>query len=321
MSVDNNNDSCNMVNSSFTGNLIETIKDVVDRKIYDCRYSPDGEYFAMISRLKLLLFSSNDSKLVKEFSHHKCMIHGVAFSKDNKFLATCSYDKKIFIYNLEDLDADHTELENDSFLCTIAFCPNDSKIIYSGDHNGFVKKWNIDSSNNNPVAEKKIHDKWIWRLAVSENGQRLITGSLDRTAKLIDVSDDEFNVLHTFSHDNHVRSVAFLPDSEKKIVACGDQSSKVKLWNMETGELVHQFDLEAEVYCLRFLSPKHLLVMSGDGYICCYELDNFGKYGEINCRISSYMYAFDVFVSSDKKQLAVGACEDLTIKIYGIDWS
>lgn len=64
-------------------------------------------------------------------------------------------------------------------------------------------------------------------------GDRVATGSFDKTAKLWDT--EKGTCLHTFAgHQNEVVTVAF--DPHKSLLATGSMDQTAKLWDLETGK-------------------------------------------------------------------------------------
>lgn len=80
------------------------------------------------------------------------------------------------------------------------------------------------------------HSDWVSDVAFSPDGSRLATTSLDRTAKIWDVTNGQ----ELFAFEEHSRaviSVAFSPDG--KILATGSENGFIILWNTETGAKIN----------------------------------------------------------------------------------
>eukprot|EP00792_Barthelona_sp_PAP020_P014185 TRINITY_DN9862_c0_g1_i1.p1 TRINITY_DN9862_c0_g1~~TRINITY_DN9862_c0_g1_i1.p1 ORF type:complete len:416 (-),score=93.63 TRINITY_DN9862_c0_g1_i1:309-1520(-) len=291
---------------------VKGIGDFLDAFMFDAKYSPDGRFLAIGSAGGAgYVLDVQTEKLHHVLSDHRSDIYGVAFSQDGKMLATCSWDNSIIIYNFADFSI-FTQLNNDCGFLQVCFshCCN---YLYSTDGNGTVKKWNVN--NSSVVLSKKIHSTQTWRLKLSLDNKYLLTGSDDKTAKVVDIQD--FSVVHSFGSDNAVRSIDFHPT--KKIVAIGDLSGKVKLYNLEDESVIYTFDFWGQPYCICFASPQILLGIAGNGYITLYDVESFQEIQKIHCNVD-YAY-FYCAISPNMTKLICGKCKDRPIKIYSIEHS
>jgi WD40 repeat protein len=82
--------------------------------------------------------------------------------------------------------------------------------------------------------------------AAATAGARLLaSASNDTTAAVWDVSDPRVpRLLHTLSHDEAVRTVAFSPDGALLATSCHDRT--VKLWRVADGALLHTLPAQAD---------------------------------------------------------------------------
>ena len=109
-------------------------------------------------------------------------------------------------------------------------------------------------------------------------------------------------------HTAHVNSVAFSPDS-KKLVS-GSQDKTVRLWNVETGELIHILQEHTNVVLSVAFSPDGNTIASGDDNRTIWVWDahtNQMRYKRR--RRLSYTYGSEVYslaFSPDSKILASG---------------
>ena len=72
------------------------------------------------------------------------------------------------------------------------------------------------------------HDDRVWSVAFSPDGSRIVTASLDRTARIWDAATaKEIAVLR--GHDYPVTSAAFSPDGSRIVTASVDEA--VRFWD------------------------------------------------------------------------------------------
>ncbi len=79
------------------------------------------------------------------------------------------------------------------------------------------------------------HTGAINSIAFSPDGNKIITGSSDGTAKLWDVST--MQVIHTLSHGSQVQSVDFSPTGNEVIT--GGRDAIARIWDVRNGEQLH----------------------------------------------------------------------------------
>eukprot|EP00792_Barthelona_sp_PAP020_P009059 TRINITY_DN3266_c1_g2_i3.p1 TRINITY_DN3266_c1_g2~~TRINITY_DN3266_c1_g2_i3.p1 ORF type:complete len:393 (-),score=69.81 TRINITY_DN3266_c1_g2_i3:56-1234(-) len=291
---------------------VNFIEEITFDYMYECKYSPNGKYFVIgKNNNDLLVFDVKTRELIHTLNDHPGSVFCVAFSANEQMLASCSVDNIIIIYSLPDFSI-IKRIDNQRYVYSICFslCSN---YLYSGDHDGKMRKFDIHKGVgglDSIVLESNIHSSWIWRMILSSDGKYLLTAGNDKTAKLLKASD--LSVLQTFNHSAPIRGISF--NLVKRIVATGGVSNEVKIWNIDTGSVIHSFDIGGMVFRLNFLTPHILFVMSGNGYITLYNADNFQELQRVYCNCDVSWFSFDI--SPDRTQLVCGRCKDNCIKIY-----
>nr|MBX2880581.1 AAA-like domain-containing protein [Granulosicoccus sp.] len=105
-----------------------------------------------------------------------------------------------------------------------------------------------------PLVAAVRHEEEVIAAAFSSDGQRMLTGSLDNTARLWDAATGEA-VTPPLQHESWVSSVAISADGEKLLTGSDDNTAQV--WDAETGE--------ALTPPLRHDDPLSSVVFSADG--------------------------------------------------------
>ncbi|KAG2344712.1 WD40 repeat-like protein [Suillus weaverae] len=123
----------------------------------------------------------------------------------------------------------------------IALSPG-GKTLASGNWNGEVKLWNIDTGK--VIKTLTGHTKGVWSVCWSPNGERVVSGH-DET--IVEAEDGAFRVWDVESGETilgpiktgHLRAVCYSPDA-KMIATAGNE---LKIWDANSGELLKTFEV------------------------------------------------------------------------------
>ena len=136
-----------------------------------------------------------------------------------------------------------------------------------------IAKWHVKNRDDNKVVildagtgiEKTRlvgHEKWISSVAYSFDGEKIVTASSDRTARVWSAkTGKEFLKLegHTFS----VRSAAFSPHG--KWIITGSEDGTFRIWSARTGKSVfrRQAQKGSEIHAVSFLLDSKRVITGG----------------------------------------------------------
>ena len=189
----------------------------------------------------------------------------MAFSADNRLLASSSYDGTIKVwdaksgeekYNLEG----HTDCVN-----AVLFLP--SGMLVSGSHDKTVRFWDTKTGKE---IKRIPHDSWVLTLALSPlpastNSQLLAIGSQDKDIKIWDSgTGTEGEKLE--GHSDWVEAVAFSPlPSVTQVLASASRDQTVRLWDVKTGVEIRTMEgHEGAVNAVAFSSNGELLASASN---------------------------------------------------------
>ncbi len=104
------------------------------------------------------------------------------------------------------------------------------------------------------------HTDWIYSIAITPDGQTLVSGSFDKTIKLWELSSG--SLIHTLSnHSKGVCCVAISPDGQ--IAASGSWDETIKLWRLDTGQLIRTLKGHTASVRSLVIAPDSQTLVSG----------------------------------------------------------
>ncbi|MGA9773037.1 MAG: caspase family protein [Blastocatellia bacterium] len=161
---------------------------------------------------------------------HTYFVSSVAFSPDNKILASGSEDTTIKFWDVQTGQELRTLIGHKGSVSSVVFLP-DGKTLASGGDDNTIKLWDVATGQE--LKTLSGHTDYISSVVCSADGRTLASGSGDKTIKLWDVTTGkELKTLK--GHSNSVYTVAFSPDG--KMLASGGWDSTVKLWDIKSGQ-------------------------------------------------------------------------------------
>ncbi|MFQ5923049.1 MAG: adenylate/guanylate cyclase domain-containing protein [Anaerolineales bacterium] len=140
------------------------------------------------------------------------------------------------------------------------FSPDGSYVFTSSGMSGFgipgddnsIRMWDIATGE---LLEKfEGHSDGVVYLDVSQDGTRILSGSLDGSMRLWDVTSGT-ELLNIPAHEYGVFSVALSPDGNIALsgsVSSGLPDDGVKLWDLTSGEMIHHYFTDNNATFLMF---------------------------------------------------------------------
>jgi WD40 repeat protein len=158
------------------------------------------------------------------------------------------------------------------------------------------------------------HTDWVNSLAVSPDGQKVVSASFDKTVKIWQLHTGE--LLHTLAgHTKGVFCTAITPDGH--VVVSGSWDATIKLWKLDTGELFDTLAGHSGSVRSIAISPNGQMLASGsfDETIKLWQLQT----GVLQSRLTDYSGPiYSLAYSPDSKILASGGGDGL-IQMWQMD--
>jgi len=151
-------------------------------------FSPDGKYLAVgtadplaeIWQVANLDKGETKCKFLAPEGHTD-IVTQVAFSSDSKWLVTSSDDHRVILWEVESCHK-LREFTNRSSALSVAFSP-DNKLLAVGykeesDKVAAIKIWDVNN-NTQPMYDLIGQKGWVWTIAFSPNGKKLVSATND----------------------------------------------------------------------------------------------------------------------------------------------
>lgn len=191
--------------------------------------SPNGKYVLSGSADHTAKLWSRSGQEIQTFSGHTKSITTVAFSPKGEYILTGGQDTMALLWDLNGREIQTFKGKGEVFLAV--FSPDGKSILLGRSTFGSsLHLWNLNGQKR-PGFTCRVG--FLTAAAFSPDGASILVGSVDKTAKLLDLTG---NVLKTFAgHTGSVTTVAFSPDG--KFILTGSEDRAVKLWDRSGREV------------------------------------------------------------------------------------
>ena len=190
------------------------------------------------------------AKWGKQFSFdaHLDLVEAIAFTADDRYIASGGNDRTIRIWRTDDGQLVRTMFGHTSAIKVIAFSPQ-GHYLASGARDGKIKIW--DWQTGLEIKTLQGHTNVLTDLAWSPDGTKLASSGWDREVRIWDFATG--NELKSFTNESWVRAVAWSPDS--RFLFSGGDDLSLKVWQVDLGELSAEFEMRDKIMSLS-AAPK-----------------------------------------------------------------
>lgn len=307
-----------------------------DENVRGMCFSPSGEILAAGSTKGTLKLWQVDSqgkgKEIVCLQPHKATIRSICFNLDGQFLASASGDGYIKIlklnsqgiyenykyFKIQDLEnIIKRDKDKENWINSISFSPCDQGLLVSGNADGTVRIWNVDTEE---IKKLSGHKDWVNCVCFSPDGSRIASSSRDNTVIIWDINGKKIMTIQGYAW---ITSVIFHP-KQRSILAIAGDDNKVKLFNLDEGKFFNNYEILEDRQALQVFSGhtawvsalsfnetgETLASVSGDNSIRIWSLHKLNSFKHTN-------WVNSVSFDSDGKILASGS-SDCTIKLWNL---
>jgi WD40 repeat protein len=185
------------------------------------------------------LWDTHTRECVAVFEGHTECVDGVAFSPNNRLLASGSFDRTVRLWDVVERRAAspvHVLRGHTDYVSSVSFSA-DGRQLASGSDDCTVRLWSVPEGVPGPVLQ---HACPVYCVAFSPvvGSNMLASGCGEGIVRLWDVSGtDQQQLLRELKGNSHViSSVAFSPDGSQLV--SGSYDNTVLLWSVARGTLL-----------------------------------------------------------------------------------
>ena len=196
--------------------------------------SPNEELIAVGGNDRLVtLWRSASRQQESIITAFDSTIHSLAFSSDSNLLAIGTGNGGIFLYDIQRQLLSEPFLGHDSAVLDLEFAPDHQLLYSAGGSDKRIGVWSVANSDSaedrRRVTWLKGHQDVIRCLAVSPDGNRVVSGGYDRDLIVWDVNSNA-PVRRLQGHTSTIRCIAFVGEGTDFLSASDDGT--IRRWNL-----------------------------------------------------------------------------------------
>ena len=184
------------------------------------------------------LFTMKSSHSIEQYTAHGGPVKGLAVSKNNKLMASASFDYSVVVWDLNPIKEKITLIGHDAAVNAVEFSPRNDFLVSGGDDNNILL-WSLnDISNiNEEIQPIRLgnHRGKIADLEFSSDGKFLLSASWDGTVGVWDLKKRQ-KINSLVGHKGPVYSVKYSKDN--KFIYSSGYDGEIKLWKVNNGAYV-----------------------------------------------------------------------------------
>jgi WD40 repeat protein len=236
--------------------------------------SPDGNSLLTGSNDKQVrLWNVTNSQLIRTFGGNTLAVHAVAMSRNGARVASGGADQSVRVWETGSGKEVKKFEKLGAVVQSVALSP-DGNLAAAGLANNTLLLLDLTPPKDpkKPPQPRPLagHTGVVQALRFNSKGDRLLSGSADRTVRQWDVAGGK--VVSTLTHGGPVTALS--TSADEKILATASTDKTVKLWTLADGKLTGTITTPAAVNGVS-LSPdgQHVIVAGQDNQARLYSTD------------------------------------------------
>jgi len=273
-------------------------------------FHPDGQQLATAISNEMTVWDIHAGNPLVSSKGHTAWIVCLAYSPDQKLIASGSRDETIRLWDPATGQCLKTLSCSGSWVQTLVFSP-DSQSLVSGGSDGLIRIWDVKETVCRQTLQ--VHGDRIQALQFSADGSRLISSGQDQTVCVWDF--DSGNCLRTWEIPvNWALAIDLSPDG--KTLVTGSDGKTIKFWKVTTGKCWKTLpNYHSRVWSVSFDSTgQQIVTASEDQTIKLWDVAT----GECLKTFLGHQHSVWLALYSPDGRSLVSASNDQTVKLWDI---
>lgn len=264
------------------------------------RFTPDAQFLAAATNRGVIrLIDPLTGKEHSTLRGHRDDASCIAVSPDTVLLASGGTDRFINLWDLADSE-NPVVIPFNNHVGELAFSPDGNRLAVAAKKNtaslgtGEKVVAILDLPGRKIEKQLRGHTDWLTSVAFHQDGQHIVTGSHDKTARIWNVKTGE-TVKQLTGHSDTVSDVALSFSGDYVLTSSRDKT--IKLWDMASGKLIATWQGHtAAVTSIAFHPDDQIALSAGeDGSAIVWEVPSGKRLATIRnrCALSEAIFSPD----------------------------
>ena len=239
---------------------------------FDMTFSKNGKTVASGCWGEVRLWNAETQKFYEPLGKYSEFVLSVAFSQDEKLLGSGHWHGRVFLWDVPNRKLYKTLDGHTENVESVAFSP-DGKWFASGSKDGLVNLWDLDNMTKTTLPINA--ENGIEKVAFTHDSN-LITALWSGEIKLWD-TDTKEHIADFLDARGTPSGLEISPDGKSMVT--GSHGGLIRLYDMETRSLYHQFNTGDTTAPSQFtFSPDGSLLVSGsyNGTLLLWDIEDLG---------------------------------------------
>ncbi|TXT56208.1 MAG: hypothetical protein BAJALOKI1v1_1970006 [Promethearchaeota archaeon] len=226
-----------------------------ENEITSLHISSDGGRIVSGSEDKTVkLWKLETGNLMRNFTNHEGPILDVLITPNDKYIISVSEDKTAKIWNWNSKQVIKTYTDENLGFSKVAISSEGKKLVLSSGRTIHLLNW----GEKEPFLSIEGHKYAVSTVIICPKDEYIITGSLDKTVKIWDLTSGEMVKCLEGSHQGVINSVSI--SNDRRYIASGSGDKSLIVWDINNDFVYGPFHHDSYIQCVKFIPETHLVL-------------------------------------------------------------